>query len=337
MGGCFKRGCIVRLNTLVTLGISGTFGILAIFLARGWINGAVNDQYAQSRPAVKIRPVKKIKTVPVLVADTGLQFGDRLTPQNVRVADYLVSAVPEGSFTNFDELFVDPDNQPLVLTQIAANEPLLAFKLSGAGGRAILSTKITENMRAVSIRVNDVSGVAGFVQPSDKVDIFLTEEIDVYIPRKMSPTSRKTLEQAKSNNFKTSLLLQNVKVLGANQTYHTIEGKAKVVKTITLEVSLQQAQKLALAKRVGELSLTLRHAGSTEAVTATTLNVSDLTRSKPKKSNRWARTKAITTPATAKPAVSGAASVTVIRGGEYDQVRVFKDETPEAQMAGGSL
>lgn len=308
---------------------------MAIFLARGWINDAVNNQYEQSRSDVKTQPVKNIETMPVLVADTVLKFGDRLSPQNVRIAEYPVSAIPEGSYTNFEQLFKD-DNQPLVLTQIVANEPLLSFKLSGAGGRAILSTRITENMRAVAIRVTDVSGVAGFVQPGDAVDVLLTQEIE------LAGFDSRSKQSSKEVDYKTDLLIQNVKVLGADQSAEMVEGVAIVVKTMTLEVSLQQAQKLALARKVGDLSLSLRHAGSTEQALAASLRVSDLGVSKPMTARlkRWAKTKPVpvkrAAPRTIKKS-SGTAKVTVIRNGEYERETVFKETPPETQMAGGSL
>ena len=322
----------MRLNTLATLGISGAFGVLAIFLARGWINDAVNSQYEQNRTIVKLPPAKKMKTVPVLVADTNLQFGDRLSQQNVRLVDYPMAAVPEGSFTGYDQLFKNAAHPPLVLTQMAQNEPLLAFKLSSLSGRATLSARISENMRAVSIRVNDVSGVAGFVQPGDAVDVFLTQEYEVYTPR---TAKRRLGERREDSYFKTDLLLQNARILAADQSAKTVEGKVRVVKTVTLEVTHKQAQKLTLGMKVGDLSLSLRHAGSTENLLSASMSLKDLGGQKPR-INHVAR-RAKTPSVQMQKDLSGVANVTVMRNGEYDKALVFKEKEPEAKLAGGEL
>ena len=133
----------------------------------------------------------------------------------------------------------------------------MASKVSGFGGRAILSAVIAPDMRAVTIRVNDVNGVAGFVLPGDHVDILLTRK------------------EGGSSLF-TDVLLQNVKILGIDQVASENLEKPKVAKAATLEVTQIQAQKLALAQRVGQLSLALRDLLNVEAELTRTITVSDL-------------------------------------------------------------
>jgi pilus assembly protein CpaB len=112
-------------------------------------------------------------------------------------------------------------------------------------------------MRALTIRVNDVLGVAGFILPGDRVDILLTREIG-------------------KNRPITDLLLQNVKVLGIDQEASEDKEKPKVARAVTLEVTPRQTQKLTLATEVGTLSLALRNRQNAEAYPARTITVDDL-------------------------------------------------------------
>ena len=320
------RGFEVRTNTLVTLGASAAFGILAIVIARGWVNDAVSSQYQQSRAdtsSISLR--KKVNTVPVLVADMDLNFGDYLTPQSVRLVDYPEDAVPLGSYTEFDNLFTDLSLPTVSLTRMVMNEPVLDFKISGPGGRGSLSALIGEDMRAVSIRVNDVAGVGGFIVPGDHVDVMMTRDHD---PEK--PGGEKI----------TNLLIQNLKVLGTDQNNDQQSAAPQVVQTVTLEVKNEEAQKLILAMTVGKLSLTLRRVGETDADPATEVTVADLNsmvlKRKPVR-RRSVKTGAATRSATIKKPAGSSASVTVIRNGERDQVKVKKAPETEPKMAGGSL
>src|SRR3712207_1102010 len=108
------------------------------------------------------------------------------------------------------------------------NEPLLKAKVTGPGQRASLAAVIDPGMKAMTVRVNDVNGVAGFVLPGERVDILLT----------------RTMEK---NESWTDVLLQNVKVLAADQSADDRADKPSVAKAVTLEVSTAQAQKLTLA------------------------------------------------------------------------------------------
>ena len=130
-----------------------------------------------------------------------------------------------------------------MLTAIEANEPILSSKITGPGQRATLSAMIADGMRAVTIRVNDVEGVAGFVLPGDRVDVALTRQGD------------------KSASTSTDVVLQNVKVLAIDQIADERADKPSIARAVTLEVDTNSAQKLALASPVGTLSLMLRKAG----------------------------------------------------------------------------
>jgi pilus assembly protein CpaB len=145
-----------------------------------------------------------------------------------------------------------------VLRTIEANEPILSSKVSGEGEKATLSAIISEEMRAMTIRVNDVIGVAGFIVPGDRVDVLLTRE------------------EGGDKNQITDILLQNVKVLGIDQLANDNQEKPIVVQAVTVEVSPEQSQKLTLASQVGNLTLALRNVLDAEAELARTVGIRDL-------------------------------------------------------------
>ena len=320
----------MRRSTVITLGASAAFGVLAIVVARGFIDTAVSTQYEQAQNmrsraelTIAAKPAPKLETVSVMVADMRLMPGDKLTEQTVNLVEYPAKSVPEGSYTSYEDLFLDPANPVVVLNQMAQGEPILAFKLSAPGGRASLSANLGINMRAVSIRVNDVTGVAGFVRPEDHVDVILTREIT---PIKISRYGAKKPEGTGSKPvFTTEILLQNIKVLAADQTVGMTSDGPKVAKTITLEVSALQAQKLDLAKSVGTMTLALRAAGTSETVNARALMVKDFSGQK-QKPRRSARSKR-------KAPISQTAQVVVVRDGQPQLVKVYREQAKTLSTA----
>ncbi len=322
----------MRKGTIITLGASAAFGVLAIVLARGFINTAITTQYEQARAeAVKTpKQTAKLKTVSVMVADMKLMPGTPLTEQSVNLVPFPAKSVPKGSYKSYETLFLEPNNPSVVLTPIAQGEPILAFKLSAPGGRASLSAKLSDNMRAVSIRVNDVSGVAGFVRPDDYVDVLLTREIE---PANIKRYAKQKPGGGNKLAFSSAILLQDIKVLGADQVFGTGSDAPALAKTITLEVTPEQAQKLALGKSVGTLSLAIRSAGTNQKLVARTLQEKDLTQSakltgkpKPRRSVR-----------TAKPKPKNqTAQVVVVRNGEPRLVKVYREQPKLQKLAGGT-
>jgi pilus assembly protein CpaB len=173
------------------------------------------------------------------------------------------ASVPQGAFTKIDELATD---NRVVLRSMEPGETILANKVSGTGGRAILSTLIDPTMRAAAIRVNDVNGVAGFVQPGDRVDVMMT----------------RAASNANRDNADTTLLLQNVKVLGIDQQADDKKDKVTVAKSVTLEVSPDDAQKLTLSSTIGSLSLALRNYATDESIVGRRISIGDLVPTVPK-------------------------------------------------------
>jgi pilus assembly protein CpaB len=236
----------MKVRPLIVLALALMCAMLAVFLARSWIL----DQSARPTAEVVQAPVVK-----VVAAAAPLKFGDRLAKENLRLMDWPTGSVPEGAFQSVDEL-LGPEPR-VALQAIQPNELILVNKVTGPGQRASLSAVITSGMRAMTIRVNDVLGVAGFVLPGDRVDMMLTREIV-----KDQPI--------------TNVLLQNVKVLGIDQRSEQQNNQPAVVKAVTIEVTTEQAQKITLAARVGVLSLALRDVSNVELAPVKPVSLKDL-------------------------------------------------------------
>jgi pilus assembly protein CpaB len=222
------------------------FGLLAVFLAQTWLNNQADARMksleAQRKPAAPARTI--------VVAAKPLRFGEVITAQSLREVPWPNDALPVGAFSRSADL---TSSKRVVLNPIDVNEAILASKITGPGQRATLSAMLQDGMTAVTIRVNDVEGVAGFVLPGDHVDVVLTRQGD-------------------KSNVTNDVVLQNARVLAVDQIADERAEKPSVVKTVTLEVDVVDGQKIALASTVGTLSLLLRKAGdaangATRAVT----------------------------------------------------------------------
>lgn len=240
----------MRKSTVVMIGFAVLFGLLAVFIAQAWLNSQA-EMRMRSLEAIK----KPVITQTIVVASKSLRFGSELTSSSLREIPWPGDAIPSGSYATISELL--GQGRRVVLTAIEANEPILSFKITGPGQRATLSAVISEGMRAVTIRVNDVDGVAGFVLPGDRVDVALTRQAD----KKASTTD---------------VVLQNTKVLAIDQTADERTDKPSVARAVTLEVDVASAQKLALASAVGSLSLMLRKAGETTSESSRRVTLGDL-------------------------------------------------------------
>ena len=160
----------MRSSTIIMIGFAVVFGLLAVFVAQSWLNSQA-EMRAKSLDAQK----KPILTHTIVVAARPLRFGSELGAMSLREIAWPQEAMPPGSFSKIADLTA---SRRVVLTSIEANEPILASKITGPGQRATLSAVLGEGMKAVTIRVNDVEGVAGFVLPGDRVDVVLTRQQD---------------------------------------------------------------------------------------------------------------------------------------------------------------
>jgi pilus assembly protein CpaB len=239
----------VRISTVVMIGFAVLFGLLAVFIAQSWLN---------SQTEMRVRSLeanrKPVATQTIVVASKPLRFGAELVPSSLREMSWPEDAVPAGAFAKISDLTAS--GRRVVLTAIESNEPILSSKITGPGQRATLSAVIADGMRAVTIRVNDVEGVAGFVLPGDRVDVTLTRQAD--------------------KNNTNDVVLQSIKVLAVDQTADERTDKPAIARAVTLEVNSADAQKLALASTVGTLSLMLRRAGEARSADTRRVTLGDL-------------------------------------------------------------
>jgi pilus assembly protein CpaB len=229
------------------------FGTLLVLLAALSLGGiAAYGAYA----IVASRPVDAPASA-IVVASVPMDYGTMLSSDNIKEVSWGSSSVPEGAFRSKDELL--KDGARVVLTAIEKHEPILGLRITGPNQPASLAALVDKGMRAVSIRVDEVRGVAGFVRAGDRVDVVLTRT-----------------DMKKDKGSYADILLQDVKILATGQQSREKQDKATVVKTVTVEVTAQQAQKLILADGVGTLSLVLRQTGENVPEATQRISVADL-------------------------------------------------------------
>jgi pilus assembly protein CpaB len=215
----------LRVNNIVILLVALVMGGLAAFLARDYIQSQATAPEGLGT---------------VVVAAAPLVFGSVITRENVVELPWPGGALPDSAFKSKEELLKDGSRR--ALASIERNEPILRSKVTGPGQRASLSSKLEEGKRAVTVRVDDVRGVAGFILPDDRVDVVLI--------RADGPAS--------NNSSYSDILLQYVRVLAIDQLSNEKREQATVAKAVTLEVTPEEAQKIILATDLGKLSLILR-------------------------------------------------------------------------------
>lgn len=185
-------------------------------------------------------------TVKLLVANRTLEPGTVLGSEDLQLADWPSWAVPPGAFSSTDAVFGDDGSDTrYVMNTIQRGEPILDGKLSEPNQSGRIPYGMDPNEGAVSIPINAVSGVGGFISPGDHVDILLTHE---------------------ANGSTVSIvLLQKIRVLAIDQINNTEAASPRVGRTATVAVTTRQAQTLALARQKGSLSLILRNKDAPEA------------------------------------------------------------------------
>ncbi len=280
----------MRASTIVMIVLAGVFGLLAVFVAQAWLN----RQDEQLRLKSALNQPKPAATRMVVVAASALRFGNPLTSGNLRETPWPEGALPEGSFSSIQDVLAA--GKRIVLAPIEPNEPVLVSKLTGPGQRATLSAVLHEGMKAVTVRVSDIEGVAGFVLPGDRVDILLTRRVD--------------------KGGTTDVVLQNTRVLAIDQLADERSDKPAVVKAVTVEVDTVAAQKLTLASQVGTLSLALRKAGEATAGDQRRISAEDLGRD--------------TAPVAGPKKFS---TVTVVRAGKREEYGVPSDSGEKLETA----
>ena len=220
-------------RAVVMVSVSVAVAVAAVYWASQWVRNQAT-----------------VSMDKVVVAKTDIELGSRLNTIMLKVADWPKGSVPEGAVSDPEKI-----KDRVVKTTILTGEPVLESKLAPVGTKGGLSAVIAEGKRAMTVRVNDVVGVAGFALPGNYVDIVVNTEEDT---GKLSDGRTKSISK---------IVLDHILVLAvAQESSVREEGKPKVVNAVTLEVTPEQAEKLDLARSVGQLSLVLRNQLDTSPV-----------------------------------------------------------------------
>jgi pilus assembly protein CpaB len=217
-------------------------GGIAAYLANKWL---------QSHSA----PVVDTDTTTVVVATGAIPFGTAISADNVREIPWPAASQPKGAISHVADL--TKDGRRIVISPFVPDEPIVLSKLTAPNAHASLSTIIEPGMRAVTVPVDDVRGVAGFISPGDFTDLALLRNDGT-----AGPVSE--------------VILQHVKVLAIDQISGEHQDTPRVAKLVTLEVSQEQALKILLAVNVGKLSLILRQAAEVAVAPQARVTQSDL-------------------------------------------------------------
>lgn len=213
----------MRSRGVLMLVLAVVAGLVAVALAAHWM---------QAQGSVKGR---------VAVASMEIPLGSVITAEKVRLVEWPEASVPRGAFSDLEQL-----KGRVVTGTVQPGEPLLDSRLAPVGAKGGLSAIVAEGKRAMTVRVNDVIGVAGFALPGNFVDVMVN-----------------TQEEGAKNNDKdrtiSKIVLERILVLAVAQEADRDSTKPKVVNAVTLELTPQQAEVLDLARSVGTLSLVLRN------------------------------------------------------------------------------
>ena len=219
-------------RALTMMAIAVILAFAAVIVAARWINAQASGNINK-----------------VAVAQVDISLGARLTPDMVRMVDWPSNALPPGAI-----------NDPKLLetrvtrTSIQHGEPIMEGKLAPPGTQGGLSAVVAEGKRAMTVRVNDVVGVAGFALPGNFVDILVNTQ---------GEGARKTPDRDPNIS---KIVLERILVLAIAQESSRDDTKPKVVNAVTLELTPEQVEKLDLARSVGSLSLVLRNQVDPEPV-----------------------------------------------------------------------
>jgi pilus assembly protein CpaB len=204
---------------MITLSLG--LGVAATWMAGNWVRQA--------------NATAEVPMATVVAAEIAVPFGTRVAERHLKVLNMPQEFVPAGSFAKIEEVLDRVTVQPIV-----AGEILMRERFTESEDGSTLAALVTEKMRAVTVRVDDVIGVAGFLLPGNRVDVLAARR-----------------EEGRRATAET--ILRDVKVLAVDQTAATEKNEPVIVRAVTLEVNPVQAEVLVKAKEEGSIQLTLRN------------------------------------------------------------------------------
>ena len=224
-------------KALIILGLAAIFGLLTAVLVHRTLKEGLSARASQ-------------KTKKIAVAAVKLGLGTQIKAEQVSLAEWPESLLPRGTFHEVEKLV-----GRVTIAEIFPGEPILEARLAPEGSAAGLPAIIPPGMRAMTVKVDEVIGVAGFVAPGTYVDVVAT------------------VVEGTGQNAVSRVILQNVKVLASGQRMETQkDGQAIEVKTVTLQVTPEEAEILALASNAGKLQLVMRNTVDRETVSTKGVN-----------------------------------------------------------------
>ena len=212
-----------NLKALGLLFVALTMGLAAAVYAATWVSNKGN-----------------VESNKVIVAAVDIELGSKINPQMLSATDWPSGSTPPGAFKDIKEL-----QDRVVKVSVLRGDAVLERKLAPAGTQGGLSAVIADGKRAMTVRVNDVVGVAGFALPGNYVDVMVNAQQDK--------------GKSEENKQISKTVLEHVLVLAVAQESGRDDTKPKVVSAVTLELTLEDSEKLDLARSVGTLSLVLRN------------------------------------------------------------------------------
>ncbi|MBI4642330.1 MAG: Flp pilus assembly protein CpaB [Deltaproteobacteria bacterium] len=241
-----------RLPPWLWLLMALVFGAVATFMALGWMK-------SQSQRQVQQAP--KVLMAPVVVAAKDIDAANALKAEQLSLIQWPKDTCPKGGFTNVEEVA-----GRVAVLPMNAGEPILEPKLAPQGTPAGMVALVSPGKRAMTVKVDEASGVAGFVIPNNRVDVVSTNSRGDF---STDPFAR--------------IVLENLRVLGTGQKIieKNPDGKPRVVPTVTLEVNPKEGERLALAAQEGHLSLVLRSQKDENPVETKGIKISKLFSSSP--------------------------------------------------------
>lgn len=211
-----------KYGTFIALAVAVIFGVAAVILANKWISAQVPEQQVIVQESV---PLTK-----VVIAAKDLNVGSKLSKESMSVVDWPKANSPKGAFSKIEDVL-----DRVIVTKMVAGSPIVAAELATPGSGAGLVAMIDPGMRAMAITVNEVIGVGGFILPNTFVDVISIQ-----------------------GKAKTAItVLKSIEVLAVAQETFVEEGKARLVRTVTLKLKQKQAEKLAETVNKGPIHLAL--------------------------------------------------------------------------------
>lgn len=221
------------------LPLSLLLGFVAVQAGRFWIDRQVAER-VKTFEAAQPQGTQAAARSTIVVASTQIPAGAELTAANLREVPWYEANLPKGTYASVHDLV--SAGKRYAGAALDADEIVLQARISGPGLRPNLASALPPDMKAISVRVDEIVGVAGFVLPGDRVDVMLTRVLD-------------------RGNAVNDLVLQNIKVLAVDQASDERATKPVLARTVTLEVETREAQKLMVAQASGSITLLLRPAG----------------------------------------------------------------------------